>query len=55
MAHRGPLASTRVPNNAAERPSMMMPSSNGSAVRTPAFGLFASIVAASGVLNTLQA
>jgi len=49
------LASTFVPNTAADSPSMMMPSSNGSAVSTPALGLPGSIVAARGVLNTLQA
>jgi hypothetical protein len=45
------LESTRVPNSAADRPSMMIPSVNGSALATPEMPNPFS----SGGLNTLHA
>jgi hypothetical protein len=51
IAQRGPLASTFVPKRAADTPSMMMPSVNGSALWTPEMPSPAS----SGGLNTLHA
>ena len=51
MAQRGPLLSTLVPNSAADRPSITMPSVNGSALATPEMPSDAS----SGFLNTLHA
>jgi hypothetical protein len=35
MAQRGPLRSTLVPNSAADRPSITIPSVNGSALARP--------------------
>ena len=55
IAQRGPFASTFVPNSAADRPSMMMPRVNGSALRTPALGLPSRSVDSRAVLNTLHA
>ena len=51
IAQRGPFVSTFVPNSAADRPSMMMPSVNGSALATPEMPRPFS----SGVLNALHA
>src|SRR5262245_31729257 len=51
IAQRGPLASTLVPNSAADSPSMMIPSVNGSALATPEMPSPAS----NGGLNTLHA
>ena len=51
MAQRGPLLSTLVPNSAADRPSITMPSVNGIALATPEMPSDVS----SGFLNTLQA
>ncbi len=55
IAQRGPLASTLVPNTAADSPSITMPSVNGSALSVPAAGLPSRSVDSSGILNTLQA
>jgi hypothetical protein len=51
MAQRGPLRSTLVPNSAADRPSITIPSVNGSALATPEMPNDVS----KGFLNTLQA
>ena len=51
IAQRGPFASTRVPNSAADSPSMMMPTVNGRALATPEMPSPFS----SGVLNALHA
>lgn len=51
MAQRGPFFSTSVPPNAADSPSMTMPSWNGSELCVPV----RCIVFSSGVLKTLHA
>ncbi|CAM5471478.1 hypothetical protein SALBM311S_09629 [Streptomyces alboniger] len=51
IAQRGPLRSTSVPPNAADRPSMTMPSWKGSALCVP----LRSRADSRGGLNTLQA